>query len=314
MWQKSYDPALTMKEPSSFYNLAEPAAIWTLFKLEELDPHRLHIKSWLDVKDWQSYAYFRVGVYWRLRGDNEKARQMFLNALRPERDPENQFAWLNLGIIDTEEESYERALERLNRARETAKKYESEPPKDVVWYKATYQLAATYLYSGYSYQSKGAFCNSMCCFSKAQRKAEELASNIKYALNQSSRFGLITINTEKLNQFLKSIKLMVLIMQADILVCQGDIRESKSIIDKVEKDEQNKLSYRDHYNLACYFSNLGDRERTRCQAEEAYNKALSHLEYAFEAELTLRQWAQKDPSLKAVRENKQKEFEEKLKN
>ena len=59
-----------------------------------------------------------------------------------------------------------------------------------------------------------------------------------------------------------------------------------------------KLTYRDHYNIACSRSIMGNMD-----------KALEHLRNALERGGTLVNWAQKDPLLKNVRDHNKADFD-----
>jgi tetratricopeptide (TPR) repeat protein len=123
IWQKDFDPELTVdfdnaKDSSLYYCLAEPAAIWTLFQLDKpID--KLKVKEWSGVDNWKSYAYFRAGVYWRLKGENDKARCMFNSAINE--DYKNRFALLNLGNLDTLKGDYDHAIKKLKLAKTMSK-------------------------------------------------------------------------------------------------------------------------------------------------------------------------------------------------
>lgn len=279
IWQKDYDPTATQSavkdnDPVPYYCLVEPAAIWAHFQLRAAmedagkSAHR-------GINDWQSYAYLRAGMRWRIEGKDDKARLMFLNVLN--RHENNLEALFNLGVMDTEAGEYERALERLELVRKDTK------PDKIVWYKAEYQLAAT---SGY----KGDL-------SKAEEEAKMLVKAIRETINELEKS-----KNKALKEFLISFYPMAVILYAGILVGKDNIKEAETQITSIN---QKKLSYRSRYNLACYYSHVGDNEKKKYSSTKAYQEALFHLEYALERGGTLVQWAQKDPSLKGVREFKE---------
>lgn len=116
IWQKDFDPAITPqeeKDPAPYYRLAEPAAIWTIFHDELPFKKKLTL---LGTRDWLSFAYFRAGVRWAREDRKDKAQKLYLEALN--QDTDNRGAWFNLGALDTEAEEYERAIKRLQMARE----------------------------------------------------------------------------------------------------------------------------------------------------------------------------------------------------
>jgi tetratricopeptide (TPR) repeat protein len=294
IWQRDYDPNISItaksdnaKDPSPYYYLVEPAAIWTLFQLDTpID--RLNVKSWSGVQNWQSYAYFRAGVYWRLKQENDKAKSMFNNALIE--DINNRFALLNLGALDILEEQYDRAIGRTKIAQKMSNL------KDIVWYKSSYQLAVTYLY---------------------KQKYERAKQEIQY-LRKGIVFYRDRFNNKSFLNFLDNINPIVISVYAETLVREGKLTESTSEIQRIK--DIPKQPYRVQYNLACYYSFLGEYYSRQLFSQaffDFYCKiSLFHLKNAFEQKSTLAKWAQKDPSLKGVRENSatQNKFEELIKN
>jgi tetratricopeptide (TPR) repeat protein len=96
---------------------------------------------------------------------------------------------------------------------------------------------------------------------------------------------------------------MTLILYADILASSEESKKVEKAARIVEDIEKQAISYRAHYNLACYYSRF-----------RKYDNALLHLEYALEPKnKILWHWAQEDPSLERVRENKKDEFDKLLK-
>lgn len=180
IWQRDYDPTATQSavkdnDPVPYYCLAEPAAIWALFKLNA--PSKIKrgifcriywgIKKMfrnfsqlfdssggaavedrekfapLGTDDWQSYAYFMAGVRWWLEGNNDKARKLYVDAQN--QDMNNYGALFNLGYLDIEDENHDRAIERLSMAKKMSEK-SKKSRRDAVWCIAVYQLASAYHY------------------------------------------------------------------------------------------------------------------------------------------------------------------------
>lgn len=187
---------------------------------------------------------------------------------------------------------------------ETSKKFRG----DAVWYIATYQLAAAYHYKSIKLRDDDG--RAKVDKDKAKKflnKAEKEARNL-----------LKTIHEEK---FLESIEPNANIMHASILVdlayqCpidQSKINEAKLKIDSMER-MYSKLAPRVRYNLACYYSILGDHSIVGDKTNEDnkhtnYKKALDNLEYAIEGGGDIIQWAKIDPSLKGVRKFKETEVD-----
>jgi tetratricopeptide (TPR) repeat protein len=162
MWQQDYGldcgPESDLEKPTGvgLDQLAKPAAVWTAYKYNEHIRASTEPFELLGTEDWRSYAFFLAGVDWRLEGELAKARRLFVEALN--RDPNNRGALLNLGTLYMEVGAeghtghYRRAIERLKRAQDASmgsSKLVIDGKvicADLVWYKATYQLAATYFY------------------------------------------------------------------------------------------------------------------------------------------------------------------------
>jgi tetratricopeptide (TPR) repeat protein len=336
IWQKEFDSAITPpkeKDPAPYYRLAEPAAIWTLF--HEVLAFNKKLTPF-GTENWLSFAYFRAGVRWTREGRKDKARKLYIDALN--RDMNNRSALFNLGALDVEAGEYELAITRLQMARENE-------PKDLVWYKATYQLAATYHYKSMQdkdeaeklWRQAESEATKEHCFvcskqkaieacrknddaengqNLAESEAKELHKAIKEAINPQKN------ENKELRKFLESFKPMADIMYAAILVGTNKKGRSKSqkIIDSYSTkhlqetrtreggrgyktySKYDKLNYRDHYNLACYYS-VADNNK----------KAWEHLKYALKRGGEIVQWAQKDPSLEGLREYKECKFDDLIK-
>ncbi len=324
IWQKDYDPMMTLssneKDPMPYYRLADLAATWTLFQLHAssgggfLTKLRQNMRTFfrlptpseefipLGTKDWQSYAYFKAGVSWSLEGEKEKARQLYVEALS--RDINNRGALFNLGVIDMESGEYDKAVERLLMAKNSAEKEKTNSLyNDPVWYGAMYQLAASFQYKVMKAEEGQ---------EKAKQElneAEETAKNLVTKINEE--IESVQKNENKvLNQYLESFRPMAVILYAGILVGRGKEKEADSLIEDLKPFSL--LSYRSRYSMACYYSIAGDKKEGK-ERTNTYKDALFHLNYAFERGGDIVQWAKRDPSLKGVREDEEtKDFFDRL--
>ncbi|MGC1123292.1 MAG: hypothetical protein WBA22_19580 [Candidatus Methanofastidiosia archaeon] len=91
------------------------------------------------------------------------------------------------------------------------------------------------------------------------------------------------------------------------LVGLNELDEAQICIDKLKK-ENPKLSYRSLYNLACYYSLLGEKEKEGVKSKNAYEEALDSLKKALCQEGSIIHWAENNPDLGGLRENKEKEL------
>ncbi len=319
IWQKDYDPMMKSssneKDPMPYYRLADMAATWTLFQLHAsseggfLTKLKQNMKTFfklpapseefipLGTKDWQSYAYFKAGVSWSLEGEKEKARQLYVEALS--RDINNRGALFNLGVIDMESGEYDKAVERLLMARNSAEKEKTNNLySDPVWYSAMYQLAASYQYKVIKAEE-----------GQELNEAEETAKILVTKINEAIE-SLRKNENKVLKQYLESFRPMAVILYAGILFGRGKEKEAESLIESLKPFSL--LSYRVRYNLACYYSIAGNKKEGKEQTN-AYKDALFHLNYALERGGDIVQWAKRDPSLKGVREDeKTKDFFDRL--
>jgi tetratricopeptide (TPR) repeat protein len=339
IWQKDYDPTATQSsvkdnDPVPYYCLAKPAAIWALFQLNATSKikrgkfYRIYygIKKLLGnvedpekftpqgTDDWQSYAYFLAGVHWELEGKMDKARQLYVDAQN--QDMNNYGALFNLGYLDIEDKNLERAIERLSKAKEMVEKSEKSEKfhRDVVWYVATYQLAAAYHYKSILLRAEEDIDKAIKCLEKAEDESGNLVETIDTTIKGLQNKSMEE-KEKQLKKYLESIEPNANIMYSSILVdsaYQGPVDQRQSKIEKAKlkiKSIENiysKLTPRVRYNLVCYYSIFGDKTKDT----KAYKTALNHLEYALERGGDIIQWAQKDPSLEGVRVHEFKEFDE----
>jgi tetratricopeptide (TPR) repeat protein len=298
IWQKDYDPKVTQSsvkdnDPVPYYSLVEPAAIWALFQLNAPskiirgifcriyygikklfrkveDPDKF---TPLGTDDWQSYAYLRAGARWRLESQDDKARLMFLNV----RNRYENAALFNLGVLYTEAGEYERALEQLERVKKDTN------PNTILWYNAEYYLALTYRYKGDLLQAK--------------EEAKLLVNTISKTISGLDK------KKKELRKSLEELRPMACIMYANTLVYVGEIKEAESMIKPLDPS---RLTYRARYNLACHYSIYGEKAPVNVEKRNAaYKMALQHLEYALERGGGIVEWANKDPALNGVRQDKE---------
>ncbi len=176
-WQNEMDLETISKtaeestDPTSYYNLAEPIAIWALFELGKFS--KKDEFTMMGTDDWKSYAYFKSGVRWYQEGKSEKAHQLYVESLGSNMN--NWGTLLNLGRMEMEEGQYPHAFERLKMVKEKtisdeAGRQKSEDfPGNSIWYLASYSLALTYCYLYKRYYSN---------LTKAKKETENLIKKI----------------------------------------------------------------------------------------------------------------------------------------
>jgi hypothetical protein len=243
------------------------------------------------TENWQSYAYVRAGVDWQLRDELSNARQMFLKAL--DHDPDNPVALFNLSSCNVRAGEYNLALLRLTKAKALAHLTDEV---DVLWYKAMYQLAATYAYKSASEQGP----SNQRHLADAEREAKWLVEKIDQALGSAD-------TSDDVKGVLDTIQPIAEILYAGIVAGIPDSPNSGDAERRLSRIEAHDrlldLSYRARYNLACYYARKGARAENVTEKKLAYSTALQDLEYALEHGGPLVQWAREDPALKGLRED-----------
>jgi tetratricopeptide (TPR) repeat protein len=177
-------------------------------------------------------------------------------------------------------------LKHLQEAREAANATGSAM-RGPVWYKATYQIAATNLYK-----------NKL---DQADTEVNDLIARIKFTLKKVS--GSQSKYGKALEEFLKSILPSAEILQAGIWLNQGEAEKADQKVESIVRNELKNLSYRARYNLACFYSRQGGISKDEDERTDSFDEALDHLQYAVELDPTLAQWASDDPALKWLRED-----------
>lgn len=350
IWQKDFDPTFKRKlneagaiqqedkDPTPYYCLTEPAAAWLFFHLVRYNVAERKkdrkLGSDLGTEVWQSYFYFRKGL--DCEHDNrEHACKMYGKALKW--DPNNRFVLLNLGNLKVKEaseneeksEEYKKALRLLKRAKEISEVYEkdlewlqwvrkiskSQSKKmkrihgDNVWYIAMYQIAATYFY--------------IENWGEAKRNCQELKYTIQRTLNvmddvEDDILQIILMGKQgkqhlkwmkKAKKWLEGMNPLIVGQYAIRLVIKNKLKKANELIEDILKEPD--ITYRSHYNVACYYAILGKKKKSEEKLKEsgkAYEKALEHLKYALEKSIeegikerdNIYQWSQIDPSLKGM--------------
>jgi tetratricopeptide (TPR) repeat protein len=265
------------------------------------------------TQDWQSYAYVRAGIDWQLRDENDKARRMFLKAL--DHDPDNPVALFNLASCNVRACDYDLAVPRLRKAKVNAHLTDQ---RDALWYKAAYQLAATYAYKSTSDKrhlnlAEVEAYKLVEALDQALGSEDDTSDEAKQAPKQAdTNDGTKWVPesahiSDETKRVLESIRPIAEILYTGIVADTPDSEHktaARQRLAKIETEESlSKLSYRARYNLACYYAREGARVQGKGDKEAAYTRALQHLEYALERGGSLVQWARDDPALDCLRKD-----------
>jgi hypothetical protein len=339
MWQEDYQPGFSPDNQNStdYLSLAKPAAHWVYFHLSDYSKSdqkkEMRVISRLGTKNWQSFVCFGTGMRLGIEGNKKEEIEMYLRAL--DKDRSNRFALLALGILKIQKaaegknaaEKYREAQELLGRAKYVSEEHEEDiewlqwvkenkKPEDkkkihgdTIWYNAVYQLGATYAYQGEWSTAKDnskLLREAIAETSKTLEACESMMSNkILRLINKQIRGHFKSIKSTK--ERLEYLKPSVNIQYAIHLVGLNKLDEAQIVIDELEKDKLG-LSYRSLYNLACYYSLLGEKEKEKGKSENAYKEALDNLKKALCQEGSIIHWAENDPDLRGLLDNKEEEL------
>jgi|GEM_PF-1448522 len=277
----------------------------------------------LGTEHWRSYALFTVGLSWHNDDDLDKAKQLYARALRD--DYGNRGALFNLGSANMETGEFDKAIARLRLAQSLAladsRPALTHPPHDDIWYRATYLLAACLAYvheqpapmqaavraelpqswTSIACGQPGNPQYFLCC---AHEQATYLRLVIEKVINKQGEATLLRFTRRKRDQQLVTLlgwlQPVAEIMRASILVMLDRVDDANPIVREIETQTNH---YRTSYNLACYYSIAGRREKDATQRWAHYTKALTHLAYGLEQHRRSTSWARNDPSLAGVRDD-----------
>lgn len=150
-WEKTYDTnyavpsgdkdAVAASAIAAYERLAIAAASWAVYQPPISDNG--HAAGDALTKIWQSYVYHRIAARWQDDGQNDRAKALYLTALR--HDPTNIGSLLNLAVLEWGDNDRARAEERLREAARLTERTASDGGRDRGWYRIRYNLAAVLL-------------------------------------------------------------------------------------------------------------------------------------------------------------------------
>jgi tetratricopeptide (TPR) repeat protein len=350
----------------AYSRLAEMAAIWAQFRINNTWPPDYLKKrqkasagrgtqgatyTRLGTDSWESYALFRMGVRAALSDDAEGARQLYYRAL--DKDDKNRGALFNLGAIEIAWHNYDIAIDLLCRARESSEREAGFHSQEIAggivlemaWYNTMYQLAAVHSYKGE---------DDPTCQTKALEYVSELVDTLQRTLAflqqnttpKARRDAIWNSERERFEEYHQMVD-MGRLEKALVDFREGCLLAKAVILVLSDRFEEAEKLYRDQveghgkgyepitlYNLACYYSQVGEAKRRNSAASatpgtaktvgatsnngkvdtsvqrddgrEELEAALRNLEASFEIEARKSDldWAIQDPSLKGVRTDK----------
>lgn len=304
LWQSTYGTATLVAaspaamppspNPSAYFDLAEPAAIWLLFQLLQLRfKETSSIRRLLGTHNWRSYAMNAAGIR-ALQGDRRRAENFFVGAL--EFDPGNSAARANLGVALAALDQPDRAFEQLRHAKREAQM--DGGTDDPVFYSASFRIATLYYRRG----------APMGDLDDALKEITTLAQIMTETRNNAQLRP--SADRERLLQYIAFAFPGIEVMRIGVEAEMGRISPT-------EADKQ-LLLYRLHpmaeaqFNLACAYSILG--RLTVLESEKLLfpNIAMDHLHFALHLDPAYCREAESDPALTYLAQSRKKTFEDAL--
>jgi hypothetical protein len=142
LWESDFSPPVEGGKASeaSVNRLSLAAAAWAQFQIL-LDRNDDRIAK-LGTFDWQSYAYFRLGVSQGERVEPVDTKWYFAKSVAV--DPANKLASYNVAFWNMRLEEYDRAIERLEELKQRLEDAAGGrvPHPDILWYRVAYNLGA----------------------------------------------------------------------------------------------------------------------------------------------------------------------------
>lgn len=296
-WQMDFDDSSERSEDEavdSLYQLAEYAAVWLLFEMAKNLRKGLAL---LGTHDWQSYAYFRAGLFAKNQNRRQAEKDLYLRALML--DPKLRGARVNLAkwfLWDKNpEKNPEAALEHLIRAKKDSLDA-SDGDRDPTLYSAIYNLAVLKYENG--------------DINEAKELTQELLEKIDSTLKKTKGFLRIGYKDPALKYHLKSIRPEANSMLGGLMVELGEAGGLKRIQDETKLSSVFPSL---QYNLACCYSILAHHEPQvkpggNERREQYLQASLSHLERTFQIDASLACQVKDDRSLEYVRNEKAAEY------
>jgi|GEM_PF-1877098 len=304
LWQSTYGTATpaaaspaampTSPNPSAYFDLAEPAAIWLLFQLLQLRfKETSSIRRLLGTHNWRSYAMNAAGIR-ALQRNPRRAENFFVGAL--EFDPGNSAARANLGVALATLDQPDRAFEQLRHAKGEAQI--DGGTDDPVFYSASFRIATLY-YRRDAPTGK---------LDDALKEITTLAQIMTETRNNAQLRP--SADRERLLQYIAFALPGIEVMRIGVQAEMGRISPTEA--------DQQLLLYRLHpmaeaqFNLACAYSILGRVTVLDSQKLLFPNIAMDHLRFALHLDPAYCREAESDPALTYLAQSRRKTFEDAL--
>ncbi|HWC47325.1 MAG TPA: hypothetical protein VG448_00390 [Solirubrobacterales bacterium] len=336
LWEQTYDPRPEGKDAVRYLRLAPAAKVWSRQKLAAayMLPQEAEPVKWLPD------ALFQSGIAWQVRRDFERAEALYVLAL--EKEPDLLPAAHNLATIEMHCKEFAAAEARLRNLRMRLAQLRKERAEtaggdEVEKAKLWPVLGTASLYSlilSIAYQVDGRVMPNPR-LGEAVKMSEQLVRKLAGLLEGPRHEFLSPENIQEL----EAAELPSIVVRASLLVRQFPAKRARAIsealvtqpliaigrkelvrrlvelepwqlIDYVKSREV--VSRRTHYNLACYYTNLGTLAHRDSQRERCFDLALNELRISLVGG-ELGQWADLDPALTPLKQAKGEAFAEALK-
>lgn len=273
----------------------------------------------IPTSDWRSLAFMQVGALHHLAGKKHRlsARRLYVKSL--DHDPRNSGTLFNLAMLDMGDERWTVGRERFEQARRRieAQNWEAgiSDSMDRLWYRCVYNLGAAHFHE---WIASGASKTKIAPLNSAGRIASVVALNalrsrelsadqsLRSFLTMAGQSALVMLAGSKIHLADAGPEGSSIPTQRNLLEALGDnslrrLSAAEIVEFVVGPEAQNHgLSYRVHYNLACYYTMAGNLD-----------EAIKEFDLGLEGGDMVR-WAPSDPTLEALRKRRSKDWNDAL--
>jgi tetratricopeptide (TPR) repeat protein len=345
IWERSYDPKHGGEGAARWLRLIPPASVWARWYLAEAQDPTKH----LETERWRADALFQSGQAWQLEGDRDRAETLYTEAL--EREPDLLPAAHNLSVIEVRRRRYKQARKRIGRLRKSLEEggksedglsaeqmTEQWPTLDTA---SLYTLMLAWAYPRIDPEAKDEDGDIGEAVKAGQLLVERLTGRLEAAIETKPETKVEEGKRVGLRDQLTLAEPAAVIVLASLAIRKADARDRRKAIRHVTEPQdpdpltrkvlhekvrtlepwdlihryaecQPNTTRRAHYNLACYYTTLGeyaeeDEEAPEEGAAKCRKRALARLDAALVGGGMV-EWADKDPSLAPLKEACPKEF------
>jgi Tfp pilus assembly protein PilF len=333
LWEDGYDPRPGGSGAERWLRLVPAATVWVRWQLASAHgPH-----GWKPESDgWRSDAQFRSGVAWQSLQKWSRAETLYAEAL--DSDPTLLPAAHNLALMEVRAERYGPAEERVRKLLAELERRRSDPKVKVNpaerWptldTASLYTLTLALAYPTTTVPGKAVLATGADPPLVALATARSLVRTLSCQLRHREKSDL---DEPTLRELERAESPSIVVLAGLTIRCEPTTRAAAlagiganparpkvvraDLCERLEKLDPWELiegyalrlpnpSRRTYYNLACYYTTLAGMASGK--KGECEDRALAALGNALQSS-ALRPWAEKDPSLAALRVARKTEFD-----